>query len=69
MKRDHVGGIVGRGVIEKESLRRDPGGGIMDEQSVRRNLEETSGGHLGAVWEASGMDSGIIWKSFKNQLG
>ena len=28
-------------------------------------MEETSGEHLGALWEASGMVLGVIWESFR----
>ena len=49
-----------RGIMEKESLRRNRGEGIMEEQSDILTVrgEETSGVHLGAIWEASGMDLG-----------
>ena len=29
-------------------------------------MEETSGEHLRALWEASGMVLGVIWESFKD---
>ena len=32
-------------------------------------MEETSGEHLGALWEASGMILGVIWESFESHLG
>ena len=32
-------------------------------------MKETSGGHLGPLWEASGRALGIIWESFRHPGG
>ena len=66
MTKNHAGGIVGRGIIEKESLRqkswrRNHGGAIIEEETWRR--------HLGALWEASGMVMEIIWESLRHPAG
>ena len=39
MMRDHEGGIIGRGIVEKESL---------------RSMWEAFGRHLADIWEAPG---------------
>ena len=74
MTRNHGRGIIGRGIIEKESLRRNRERGIKVGQSLRKR-HGASGEHLGALWEASGMDLVIqesvgmnlkcIWDSFR----
>jgi hypothetical protein len=50
MTRNHERGIIGRGIIEKESSRRHRGGELMEKQSLRR-------GHGGIIWGASGNGS------------
>jgi len=59
MTRNHERKTIGRGIIEKESLRRHRGGAIMEEQPLRRE-------HGGIIWGASGSPLGsiclgIIW--------
>jgi hypothetical protein len=51
MKRNHEGEMIGRRIIEKESLRRHRGGEIMEQQSLRRE-------HGGISWGASGSPLG-----------
>ena len=46
MTRNHEGEIIGRGIIERESLRRNHGGAIIEEVAWRN--------HLGSIWEPSG---------------
>ena len=47
MKRNHGGGIIGRGIIEKYALRREASGRHMG------GNWGASGRHLGGIWEAS----------------
>ena len=61
MTRNHEGGIIGRGIIEKESLGRHRGGEIMEEQPLRRE-------HGGIISGASGSPLGSIWGGFGNHL-
>jgi len=65
--------------MEKESWRRNHGGGIMEEQSWRRSpgggtIDETSGRHLagrhhGAIWGTFGKHLGSIWEAFPGGIG
>ena len=62
MTRNHGGGINGREIIEKESLRG---------KASRRHLGgiwEASGRHLGNIWDASGGKGGI-WEASGRHLG
>ena len=52
--RNDEGGVIVRGIIEKESLRRHSGGAIIEGGA--------SGNPLGALWEAS------VWESFGSHL-
>jgi len=57
MTRNHGGGIIGRGIIEKESLRRKVCGRHLG------GIWEASGKHLGGILEASEQHLGGIWKA------
>ena len=59
------GAIVGRGIIEKESLRRNRGGEIMEEQSLR---SKHGGDNLGSIWELCGKHLGCVWESFGSHV-
>ena len=60
----------GEGIImEKESWRRNHGGGLIEEESWRSleasgDIWEASGRHLGGIWEASGR----LWASSGSSL-
>ena len=59
MTSNHDGETIGRGIIEKESLRRNHGGAIIEEGAWRN--------HLGSIWEPSGKggtEERSVWESF-----
>jgi hypothetical protein len=73
MKRNYGGGIIGRGIVEKESLRREASGrhlGGIWEESLKHlgGIFETSGMHMGGIWEASGRHLGGIWETSGRHL-
>ena len=56
--------------MEEISWRRNHGGGSMEEESWRMNLEEESWREAsGAIWEASGEHLGGIWETFGRHPG
>jgi hypothetical protein len=70
MTRNHGGRIVGRGIIEEESLRREACGRHLG------GIWEVSGTHLGGIWEAPWTPGGHgapggseSQKSMPSQLG
>ena len=73
MTRNHGGGSIGRAIIEKNSVRRNRGGGIMEEQSLSKKHGEdiwgASGSSLGSIWDGLGSHLGVIWEPFGSHLG